>query len=771
MIIHYLKVAIRNLLKYKTQSIVSIVGLAIGFACFALANLWIHYEMTYDCQFDGADRFYLLYKKDLLNDTGYSTRMPYPTSNILKKNFPEVEDACAYMIWDDTELKLEGSPTINTSMLLADSCFMKMFGITLLAGNMDFLHNDSQIALTKDMAMKLFGSVDVLGKELTVADNTVTIEAILEGLQHSNLAFGCWGRGAYFHQWQDYWGYASFQICAKLKKGISAENFQRKLNASEYKGDSRDPDKLFEGVGLMPLTQYHYSEINEKKSIKFLYLIFFSIIGGLVISCSLFNYLSLFITRLNIRNKELELRRMCGSSIRGILALFMIEYGTMILLAGIIGMALVEITLPIFREMSGITGNIYYESLLYFIGLLLLSLILLLPFALRRTVKQRKDKRFFIYRCSILFQIFISILFLFCMSILMKQIYHLTHTDLGWERHNIAAFPLIYPHDNYDEIAEKIAQIPCTSEVLKGHHGLFPRTVGLSLQIKDWDGRIEGAEGFEIQSIIEGKEIIDFYNLDLIEGEAMKEEETDKVILNETAVKFLGMTDPIGKKLYLNEGNVKTIIGIVRDFHITAPTIPVNPIMLIGNHGFSHKFWGGRGDILVKFHEGKWKELKNEIENLFSQSYPTTRYKFVNVEEGYEEYLKSEKVLMKLISFVSMVCILITIFGIFSLITLSCEQRRKEIAVRKVNGATTKNIMTMFIKEYMLLLIFASTIAFPIGYVLMNHWLESYVRRTSINLWIYTTIFVGIAIIILLCIGWRVWQAAQQNPAEVIKSE
>ena len=118
-----------------------------------------------------------------------------------------------------------------------------------------------------------------------------------------------------------------------------------------------------------------------------------------------------------------------------------------------------------------------------------------------------------------------------------------------------------------------------------------------------------------------------------------------------------------------------------------------------------------------------------------------------------------------------MVCILITIFGIFSLITLSCEQRRKEIAVRKVNGATAKNIMTMFIKEYMLLLIFASTIAFPIVYVLMNHWLESYVRRTSINLWIYTTIFAGIAIIILLCIGWRVWQAAQQNPAEVIKSE
>lgn len=98
-----------------------------------------------------------------------------------------------------------------------------------LAGNMDFLHNDSQIALTKDMAMKLFGSVDVLGKELTVADNTVTVEAILEGLQHSNLAFGCWGRGAYFHQWQDYWNYASFQICAKLKKVSQPKIFKESL--------------------------------------------------------------------------------------------------------------------------------------------------------------------------------------------------------------------------------------------------------------------------------------------------------------------------------------------------------------------------------------------------------------------------------------------------------------------------------------------------------------------------------------------------------------
>ena len=122
-------------------------------------------------------------------------------------------------------------------------------------------------------------------------------------------------------------------------------------------------------------------------------------------------------------------------------------------------------------------------------------------------------------------------------------------------------------------------------------------------------------------------------------------------------------------------------------------------------------------------------------------------------------------------SFVAVVCVLIAAFGIFSLVTLSCEQRRKEIAVRKVNGATIKDILLMFVKEYILLLLIASIVAFPIGYVLMKRWLENYIEQTTINVWIYLTIFACIAIVIFACIGWRVWHAARQNPAEVIKSE
>ena len=141
------------------------------------------------------------------------------------------------------------------------------------------------------------------------------------------------------------------------------------------------------------------------------------------------------------------------------------------------------------------------------------------------------------------------------------------------------------------------------------------------------------------------------------------------------------------------------------------------------------------------------------------------------MEETYDSYLKSEQTLLKLLSCVAVVCILIAVFGVFSLVTLACEQRRKEIAIRKVNGATLGNILSIFIKEYLILLLCASFLAFPVSYMIMKAWLENYVEQISIGVSMYVTIFTGIGIIITACIGLRVWKAARENPAEVVKTE
>lgn len=772
MIQHYFKIAFRNILKYKTQSIISILGLAVGFTCFALANLWIHYEMTYDAYHEGADRMYILCKESVFGVNGYSTSMPYPASTLLKNDFPEVEATCAYTRWgQETDVKADGR-VVRTCEMQADSCFMNMFNISVLSGSMDFMYSDEKIALTEDVAMRLFGSVDVLGKEVkNYNDDTRTVCAILANLNHSNVTFGCWGQGEYFRKWQNDWYNGSFEIIIKLRKGTDPIAFQRKLAANETKADPRDPHGVFENIRLIPLDEYHYSSINRYKSFQFYYLILFSVAGALVILCSLFNYLSLFITRMRIRSREIELRKVCGSSIGGVVILLFIEYLYIILLSGILGMALVEMALPAFKKMSGVSGNIYGESLLYFVGILLLSLLLLVPFAIRRSHIRNTGNKYMLRKVSIAFQLAIVLLVTFCIIVMMKQIYYLTNTDLGWERKNIASINLLYPDKDFETIADKIKQFSCTKEVITGHCCLLPKSSGFSQSFKNWDGKEDGMKSIDMLSLWNCEKIVSFYNLQLLEGEMVKPTETNKIMINESAVKALGMSEPIGKKLYL-DNRAWTITGIIKDFHITAPTEPVPPYTLITedilkNSGFSI----GKGQILIKFHDGKWKELKNRIDSIFTYEYPEVRYKLYNTEEEYTGYLKSEDALIKLLSFIAIVCMLIAAFGIFSLVTLSCEQRRKEIAVRKVNGAAIKDILLMFVKEYMLLLIIASVIAFPVGYVLMKRWLENYVEQTVISAWIYFAIFGGIMIVIFACIGWRVWQAARQNPAEVIKSE
>ena len=618
----------------------------------------------------------------------------------------------------------------------------------------------------------MFGSTDVLGKEVkNYNDDTKTVCAILSNLNHSNLSFGYWGQGKYFRSWQNDWNNGSFEIIIKLRKGTDPIAFQKKLAANKTKADPRDPRRVFEGIRLIPLDEYHYSSVNRNPSFQFYYLILFSVAGGLVILCSLFNYLSLFITRMKIRSREIELRKVCGSSIKGIFILLFIEYLYIILLSGVLGMALVEMALPAFKKMSGVSGNIYGESLLYFVGILLLSLLLLVPFAIRRSHIRNTRNKYMLRKVSIAFQLAIGLLVTFCIIVMMKQIYFLTNIDLGWERKGIATINLLYPDKDFESIADKIKQFSCTKEVISGHCCLLPKTSGFSQTFDNWDGKEDGTKSIDMLCLWNCEKTVSFYNLKLLEGEMVKPTETSKIMINESAAKALGMNDPVGKKLY-QKNRAWTIIGIIKDFHITAPTEPVQPYTLVAEDilkdmGFSL----GKGQILIKFHDGKWKELKQQIDSIFSQEYPEVRYRLFNTEEEYTGYLKSENALIKLLSFVTTVCIIIAAFGIFSLITLSCEQRRKEIAIRKVNGATIRNILIMFVKEYMLLLVIAGVISFPVGYVLMKRWLENYVERTVISAWIYFAIFGGIMIVIFACIGWRVWQAARQNPAEVIKSE
>ena len=166
-----------------------------------------------------------------------------------------------------------------------------------------------------------------------------------------------------------------------------------------------------------------------------------------------------------------------------------------------------------------------------------------------------------------------------------------------------------------------------------------------------------------------------------------------------------------------------------------------------------------------------WKQCKEKIEQLIKTEYADLRNSLLNAEEEYANYLKSENSLITLLSFVSAICILICVFGFVSLVSLTCEERRKSIAIRKINGATIGDILAMFAKEYALLLIIGAVIAFTTGFFIMQRWLEQYVKQTSIAAWVYLSILFALAMAIVVCVGWQVYKSSVENPAEVVKAE
>ena len=780
MIKHYLKVAFRNLIKYKTQSLVSIIGLAVGFTCFALSVLWIRYEMTYDNFHEGADRIYLV-RAHYANEPGTSKFTPYPLMKYLQDKMPEIEAVTAFTAhyvkfrMEDTEQEI--------GMIAADSVFMNFFDIQLLKGTVNFLKCDGQeVAITKEFAKRLFSKEeDALGKEVEVGRRVCKIGAIVSGWSnHSNIPYNILAPARHSPQW----GSSNEQLLIRVRERTDIDAFRTKMSTvciNDIEKESELSDLL-----ITRMSALRYSDYVDKADvvISFSYIFYFSLAGGLVIICSLFNYLTLFISRLCMRNREMALRKVNGASNKALSVQFAIELLLLLCIALIGGLLLVEMSMSRFLNFTQIESSSYYgEILIYLLAVIILSfLFALMPLSYfrRRTLQETikgsvaTARPYLFRRIGIIVQLIVSLVFIFCTVVIMKQLCFLKNTDLGMERHRVANVALW--NGDIHQWAEKIKALPMVTETLPpAYFPIIPTGPMMYAEITNWDGLPKVTEKTLLVGIMPAKEeFFKFYDLKLLEGEFISEKsQQNEVVVDESTCLKFGWKHALGKTFGNNINGRQDIaykvVGVVKNFSYRSPTS--KPGLIAFQRPEAQEYLLNRASILFKFKEGTWNECREAIEKLHKEEFPNAYLRLFSEEEEYGKYLRSEDALMKLLSFVSLVCVLISVFGIFSLVTLSCEQRQKEIAIRKVNGAQIRHILQMFFREYFLLLIIAAVIAFPMGYVVMRQWIETYVRQTAINGWVYVGIFVVVAIIILLCIIWRIWKAARQNPAEVIKNE
>ena len=787
MIKHCLKIAIRNLVKYKVQSAISILGLAVGFVCFSLSLYWIHYEMTYDHFRQNADRIYMVRTNDEYTEGKISTRVPYSLAAYLAQHFPDIAVAAPFhLISERISVNDKYQDAVFSS---ADSAWMNLMDIRIIKGNRNFMlpKDNAEIAITEEAAKKWFRTEDPIGKEVKMLRHTKKICAIVRAEnRHTNFPFDFIGNPELGKTW---W-YITWNILIKVKPDTDIEELESKINANlpaELKQVTLTRKTGIERIILTPLSKLHYAKDfrnNKEAGITFQYIIYFSIAGILIITCALINYLTLFINRMRVRQREMALRMIHGANIRSLVSLLTVEFLLLLACAVTTGFLLIEICFPSFIELTGIDtakSSLYGEAFL-FIGLI--SLIILtaiigllyilyhrsLHLSLRYNTGRSTGTQ--LRRGSIVLQLFVCLSFIGCTVLINQQLDYLRHRDLGLKIKNRGSFSVMGDMD-YTPLIRKIKELPMITEVMQPDYYPIVSQLTAIGQFDNWDGLDIPIDTPVPVKLFLGKEdFFRFYGITLLAGEWLDDLSTyEDIIINESLACRMGWSpqEAIGKHI-IQSYITYTIVGVVKDCHYGAPTLPFPHTGYLGGEqmGLMQRSAG----ILFKYKEGTWNECRKALEHLYqTECSPENILRLNSEEEVYNNYLRSEEMLTRLLSFASLVCILTAMFGIYSLVTLTCEQRRKEIAIRKVNGATVWSILFLFFREYLIMLCIAALFAFPITYVIIKQWILNYVRQVSISPLPFILILIGLALTVIAGISWRVWKAANENPAEVIKNE
>ena len=787
MIKHCLKIAIRNLVKYKVQSAISILGLAVGFVCFSLSLYWIHYEMTYDHFRQDADRIYMVRTNDEYTEGKISTRVPYSLAAYLAQHFPDIAVAAPFhLISERISVNDKYQDAVFSS---ADSAWMNLMDIRIIKGNRNFMlpKDNAEIAITEEAAKKWFRTEDPIGKEVKMLRRTKKICAIVQAEnRHTNFPFDFIGNPELGKTW---W-YITWSILIKVKPDTDIEELESKINANlpaELKQVTLTRKTGIERIILTPLSKLHYAKDfrdDKEAGITFQYIIYFSIAGILIITCALINYLTLFINRMRVRQREMALRMIHGANIRSLVSLLTVEFLLLLACAVTTGFLLIEICFSSFIELTGIDAaksSLYGETFL-FIGLI--SLIILtaiigllyilyhrsLHLSLRYNTGRSTGTQ--LRRGSIVLQLFVCLSFIGCTVLINQQLDYLRHRDLGLKIKNRGSFSVMGDMD-YTPLIRKIKELPMITEVMQPDYYPIVSQLTAIGQFDNWEGLDIPIDTPVPVKLFLGKEdFFRFYDITLLAGEWLDDLSTyEDIIINESLARRMGWSpqEAIGKHI-IQSYITYTIVGVVKDCHYGAPTLPIpHTGFLVGEQmGLMQRSAG----ILFKYKEGTWNECRKALEHLYqTECSPENILRLNSEEEVYNNYLRSEEMLTRLLSFASLVCILTAMFGIYSLVTLTCEQRRKEIAIRKVNGATVWSILYLFFREYLIMLCIAALFAFPITYVIIKQWILNYVRQVSISPLPFILIFIGLALTVIAGISWRVWKAANENPAEVIKNE
>ena len=797
----YILIAWRNLRRHKGFSFINISGLAIGVACCILIFLYISDELSYDKYHKNADR---IFRGISYSTIGGETRvfacMPSALAPGLEEAIPEIE-ASARLFQFGVLRFMHGDKNFEIPDFYgADPSFFTLFSYEFIAGDPQTALQDPQtLVLTEDTAIQIFGSVDAVGKSISVPIQRGNQDLLVTGVvknvpRNSHFSFNVVLSINTFRRGDDqpagpdflndpiYFNPFSYFL---LAESADVEDFEDRIAAvmEEKWGEIYRKEGITRRYPLQALTDIHLrsnfeAEIAQQGDIQYIYI--FSIVAVMVLFIACFNFINLSTARSVKRAKEVGLRKMFGAHRHHLIRQFLSESSLLALIGTFIGTVLIALSLPAFNQLAGKEFSLEY--LISAQALVALFIIIIAtgfiagsfpafvlssfqPVKILRgrlgTSRQSGTFR----KILVVFQFSISIFMILGFIVILQQLDYIKNKDLGFDRD----FLLVVRGGGRtnDALRDNISKIPNVTSVSLpvSIPGEFAGDQSYYLPGKDPNSSVR-ASVFGVDH-----DFIKTFGMEILWGRNFSREfstdATDAVILNETFARQLGLgPDVIGNQI-IDVSNPEfrpTVIGVIKDFHHKSMKLRINPMMLeMQPEGFA---W-----VAARITPHNVSATLEQIKTVWKEQFPDREFNHYFVDDNYRQRYPEEDKMQNIYLIFGFLAIFVACLGLYGLASFATEQRAKEIGIRKVLGATVPNITFNLSKDFLKLVLLANIIAWPLGFYVMNGWLDSFAYRIGIEWWVFVVSGLLAQVIAIMTVSQQALKSALTNPANTLKYE
>ena len=802
MIKNYLKVAIRNILKHKFFSLITILGMTVGVTACLLIILYIKDELSYDRFHDHADRIYQvgLHGKIGGQDVRVANTCP-PLAHALTEEVPEVESATRIaQYFGQAVVKLEDQAFVEEKVFFADSNFFSFFSFRLLEGDAKTaLAEPNSVVLTEKMAKKYFSSGPAMGRMLTIgnenraykvtgiaqeapSNSQVHYEFLISAVSSDNLKSTVWLNNFLYTYFT-------------LKENASVANVETKFNDLVAKFVGPEVEKFMGmtlkqmkeqggayGYYVTPLTAVHLHSTSQgdvEPGGNILYVYSFGVIAIFIMIIACINFMNMSTAQSAGRAKEVGLRKTLGSLRSQMIGQFLTESMIYSFLAVVLALAATYLLLPFFNELAGkelgASSLLDFKLILGIAGIMgLVGLVAgsypafyltsfnaveVLKGKIRAGVKSQGVRS-----ALVVFQFSISIFLIIATIIVYNQLEYMQQRDLGFDKHHV-----LYLH-NIDRLGTNKepfrnalstrSDVQAASFTNNSFPGVNNTTVFKSAR-SDQDHIMGLFYGdYEHQNVMKFR---------MVKGRFFSKDfpsDSVAIILNEAGAKEFGWTDPLNEEILYSGGGPKEmrlkVIGIFHDFNFESLKEKVRPLAIM---------LGKTNNTLAVRYNGNPKEVISGIGAQWKQFATGEPFQYKFLDENYDELFRSEQRLGRIFTAFSGLAIFIACLGLFALAAFTAEQRTKEIGIRKAMGATVGSLTLMMSKEFTWLVIIAFGLVIVPTWFAVNWWLESFAYRTEVNPLVFVLGGVVAVVVAWLTVSYQSLKAASSSPVTSLRYE